>query len=138
MVISWIPLSPGLLKYLGKFAESQAEKLAAKQADGLLARAYRKLVPGKRLREANEAFVMRFGKELDSAMDLPTIQAEAYKKALDQFLCNTTVQSTLLAPLDGTSEFDWELFRGIWSSIGITGEDRLPVLPVDFDWEKVG
>jgi len=137
MDISWIPLSPSVIKYVEKFALSQAEKLAAKQADGMLARVYRKIVPDKRAEKANEAFVTRFAKELDSAMDLPTLQAETYKDALDQFLCNPTVQFLLLAPLDGTTELDSALLSGIWSSIGIGGEDALPPLPADFDWARV-
>ena len=73
----------------------------------------------------------RFSKELDSAMDLPTLLAEGYQEALKLFLSNPSVQDALLAPLDGESQLNWEVLRGTWAEL------RLIVLPGDFDWAKV-
>jgi hypothetical protein len=44
---------------------------------------------------ANEVFVTRFGKELDGAIDLPTLTAESYREALKGLLSNWTVQDKL-------------------------------------------
>ena len=131
MAIEWIAISTAVLPYVKKYAADRAERLATQSADGALAKIYRRIVPDEKLAKANESFVTRFGKELDSAMDLPTLSAESYEEALKAFLENPSVQDTILAPLDGRSEMDWQLLRGIWS------ESRLIDLPPDFDWAKV-
>ena len=100
-------------------------------ADGLLARTYRRLVPDEKLVRANETFVSRFSKELDSAIDLATLNAEPYQLALQQFLESPTVQEVIQAPLDGQSELDWCLLRGIWD------ESHYIQLPADFDWSRL-
>ena len=131
MAIEWVAISAVVGAYLRKYAAERAEKLATRYADGVFAKTYRRLVPDAKLVQANEAFVTRFGKELDSAMDLPTLLAEGYQEALKLFLSNPSVQDALVAPLDGQSELNWEVLRGTWAEL------RLIELPGDFDWAKV-
>jgi hypothetical protein len=127
MPIEWIAISAAVAPHVKKYAAGRADRLA----DGALARAYRRIMPDEKLMRANEAFVTRFSKELDSAADLATLNAEPYQMALQEFMANPTVQEAIQSPLDGQSEFDWKLLRGIWD------EMRLIQLPADFVWSKV-
>jgi len=106
MAIEWVAISAVVGAYLRKYAAERAEKLATRYADGVFAKTYRRLVPDGKLVQANEAFVTRFSKELDSAVDLPTLLAEGYQEALKLFLSNPSVQDALLAPLDGESQLN--------------------------------
>ena len=137
MAIEWVAIAAAVTPYLKKYATNRAEKLAAKYTDGLLASAYRRLVPDEKLLKANEAFVTRFSKELDSAIDLPTLTAEPYDEALQLFLCNPSVQDALQAPLDGQTQLDSVLLAGIWAELRAPDGENLIELPEDFDWAKV-
>ncbi|MGA2267492.1 MAG: hypothetical protein ABSH44_03380 [Bryobacteraceae bacterium] len=70
-------------------------------------------------------------------MDLPTLHDVPYQEALQLFLGNPSVQDALQSPLDGESELDWELLRGIWNESRTPDGQRLIELPADFDWAKV-
>ena len=89
------------------------------------------------LAKANEAFVARFIKELDSSIDLPTLYAQPYQDALASFLHNHAVQGLILAPLDGESELDSDLLQAIWAESRLAGGEPLIALPADFDWARV-
>jgi hypothetical protein len=52
-------------------------------------------------------------------------------------LSNQSVQEVLYAPLDGQSELDWQLLRGIWSELRTADDEPRLELPTDFDWEKL-
>jgi hypothetical protein len=127
MAIEWIAISAAVIPHVKKYAANRADKLA----DGVLAKTYRRLVPDEKLVKANQTFVSRFGKELDSAIDLATLTAEPYQRALEIFLSSPSVQDALQAPLDGHSDLDWELLRGIWAEL------RLISLPGDFEWARI-
>lgn len=99
MAIEWFAISAAVSPYLKKYAAERAERLAANYADGVFAKIYRRVVPDEKLVKANEAFVTRFGKELDSAVDLPTVTGGPYQEALRQFLSNPSVQDAIQAPL---------------------------------------
>jgi hypothetical protein len=87
MAIEWVAISAAVIPFLKKYAADRCGKLA----DGVLAGVYRRIVPDEKLEKANEAFVTQFSKELDSAIELPTVQARAYQKALKRFLSNPSV-----------------------------------------------
>jgi hypothetical protein len=127
-MVEWIAISSLLTPFLTEYAKTRAAKLAEHQADGLIAKAWQRIVPGRKLIAANEAFVTRFGKTLDSAIDLPTLTANAYQAALAAFLKNPSAQDLILAPLDGESALDYQLLRGIWA------EHHLIALPGEFSW----
>ncbi|MDQ6760718.1 MAG: hypothetical protein M3Z32_12770 [Acidobacteriota bacterium] len=57
-----------------------------------MAKAYRRIIPEPKLVKANEAFVLRFSEELNSTMDLATLNAGPYANALAIFLSNDAVQ----------------------------------------------
>lgn len=137
MVIEWAAISGAVTPRIKKYAADRAEKLATKYADGLLAKAYRRIVPDEKLVKTNEAFVLRFSKELDSAMDLPSLNAQPYQDALKVFLSNAYVQDAIQAPLDGDSRLDAEVLRGIWSESRTKDGQHLIELPADFDWLRV-
>ena len=111
MPIEWAAVSAVLLPHVTKYAREMGIKLASTYSDGVLSKLYRSIVPEEKLVQANQAFVLRFGKELDYAIDLPTISAEVYKTALAVFLRNDSVQDALQAPLDGQSDLDWQLLQ---------------------------
>jgi hypothetical protein len=137
VAIEWLAISAAVIPHIKTCAADRAEKLAEKSADNVLAKIYRRVVPDEKLVKANEAFVSRFGKELDSAMDLATLNAETYQEALKLFLGNPSVQDAIQAPLDGRSELNWQLLRNIWGELRTPQGEALPVLPADFDWPKV-
>lgn len=83
MAIEWLAISAAVIPHIRKYAADRAGKLAGQYADGVLAKIYRRIVPDEKLVKANEAFVTRFSKELDSSMDLPTLQAAPYHEAPD-------------------------------------------------------
>jgi hypothetical protein len=123
--------------HIKKLAAERAEKLAAKAGDEALAMLYSRLVLEDKLVKANELFVTRFSKELDSTMDLPTLSSNEFSQGLKRFLENPTVQDALVAPMDAHSELDWQLLRGIWMEELDSAGRHLPALPLDFDWAKV-
>jgi GTPase SAR1 family protein len=127
IMIELVAVLAAVSPHIKDYAASRADKIA----DGLLARAFRWIVPDEKLLKANEIFVMRFGKELDSTMDLSTLTAREYQAALETLLANATAQDVLMAPLDGRSELDWRLLRGLWDEMSL-----IP-LPSEFDWPKV-
>ena len=131
MAIEWVAISAAVIPFLRKYASDWAVKLATKSADSALEKLYRCVIPDEKLVKINEAFVSRFSKELDSAMDLPTLTADAYRDALKEFLLNPSVQDALQAPLDGESELDWDQLCRFWSGF------RFITLPEDFDWARV-
>ena len=131
MAVEWVAIAAAIAPHIKKFAAERAEKLAAKSADGVLAKLYRRVLPDEKAVRANEAFLSRFGKELESWIELDTLLAEPYREALKRFLKNPSVQDSLMAPLDGKSELDSALLRGIWN------ESHLIELPTGFAWEKV-
>src|SRR6266704_10431 len=108
MAIEWIAIAATVKPYVKDYIADRAKKIAEERADGILAGLYRKVVPDEKLVKANESFVSRFGKELDSAVDLATLNIDVYHAALKQFLCNPSVQDALLAPLDDESGLDWK------------------------------
>ena len=132
MPIEWAAISAAVVPFLKNYARRQAEKLA----DSGLGEIYRRVVPDEKRNKANDAFVTRFGKELESAMDLPTLQAGAYQDALEAFLCNDSVQDAIQAPLDGQSELDGELLRGMWYEVRTSDGAALMGLPEEFDWGR--
>jgi hypothetical protein len=97
MAIEWVAISAVVTQYIKKYATEGAEKLAKRYADGVLAKPFSRFVPEAKLAKANEAFTSRFGKELESAMDLATLNARSYEEALKLFLCNSSAQDALLA-----------------------------------------
>lgn len=127
MAIEWIAISAAVIPYLEKYAADRAERLA----DSVFAKAYRRVVPDQKLIRANQTFVVRFGKELDSSIDLATLTTKAYQEALQFFLQSPSVQDLLQAPLDGYSDLAWELLRAIWAEL------HLIPLPSDFEWVRV-
>jgi len=127
VAIAWIAISAVVIPHLKKYAANRADKLA----DHVLAKTYKRLVPDEKLAKANQTFVVRFGKELDSAIDLATLNTAVYQQAVETFLSNPSVQDVLQAPLDGQSDLDWELLRGIWREL------RLIPLPSDFEWLRI-
>ena len=136
-MIEWAAISAVVGGYLKKYASERMERLASEQADGALAKVYRRFVPDKNLEKVNEIFVTRFQKELDSAIDVPTLTAKAYREALQTFLCNDYVQDALQAPLDGESELDGKRLDSIWKEVHTAGGEHLIELPEEFDWSKV-
>jgi predicted NACHT family NTPase len=137
MAIEWLAISAAVIPHIRKYAADRAAKLAGQYADGVLAKIYRRVVPDEKLVKANEAFVTRFSKELDSSMDLPTLHGAPYQEALQLLLGNPSVQDALQSPLDGESELDWELLRGIWNELRTPDGQRLIEVPAEFDWVKV-
>jgi GTPase SAR1 family protein len=133
--IDWVAISAAIAPYIKKYASSRVGKIASQQIDTALARAMR---PEHRLVIANDIFVSRFGKELESAIDLETLTKDSYQRALAAFLANPSVQDVLLGTLDGHSELDWQLLRGIWSEFRTSNGERIIELPADFDWKRVG
>ena len=131
MAVEWVAIAAAIAPHIKKFAAERAEKLAAKAADGVLAKLYRRVLPDEKAVRADKAFLSRFGKELESWIELDTLLAEPYREALKHFLKNPSVQDSLMAPLDGKSELDSALLRGIWSEL------HLIDLPTGFAWEKV-
>ncbi len=124
-------ISTSIFPFLKALASGLAEKLATRYADKSLADTYRLLVPDQKLLKANQAFVSRFSKELDSSVDLETLNGEAYRTALESFLKNPTVQEEIQLPLDGQSGLDWKLLSGIWAEL------MLIPLPDEFSWDRV-
>lgn len=106
-------IAAGVLPHIKKYAEDTATKLATQHSNTILATAYRNIVPDAMLVRANEAFVLRFSKELDYTMDLATLTASAYQEAIATFLRHDAVQDALQVPLDGQSDIDWNLLRSI-------------------------
>ncbi len=137
MLIEWAAISAAVTPHIQKYAAERAEKLAGKYADGIFAKTYRRIVPDQKLVKANQAFVTRFDDELDTAMDMPTLNAKPYEDALKLFLANPYVQDAIQAPLDGESKLDGELLRGIWSETRDEGGQQLMEPPADFDWTRV-
>jgi hypothetical protein len=137
MVIEWVAISAAVIPHIKRYAADRAEKLASKYSDGLLAGTYRRIVPDEKLVKANEAFVLRFSKELEYVNDLPTLNTPAYEQALQVLLSNQSVQEALHAPLDAQSELDWKLLRGCWNELRTRVGERLIELPSDFDWERL-
>ena len=133
MPIEWAVISALVIKFLKTYAAGRAKELAKQQLDSVFA----KITTPDTLTQLNEAFAIRFGKELDSVIDLPTLEAEPYRQALQLFLPNPSVQDILLAPLDGESPVDWKFLRGIWAEVPAPGGEHLITLPEDFDWAKV-
>src|SRR4051794_25834888 len=130
MPIEWMAISAAVMPVIQKYLTGRAEKLGESYADRAFAKVYRRFVPPEKLVKANEAFVLRFGKELDSAMDLPTtLMAEPYQRALETFLCNDSVQEWIQAPLDGRSELDSDALRRTWVEMNGPDEQRLILLP---------
>jgi hypothetical protein len=126
-MIEWVAVAAAVGPHIKNYAAARADKIA----DGVLARTYRRILPGEKLLKANEAFVARFGKELDSTVDLSTLTARPYQDALKVLLANPSTQDVLTAPLDGSSELNWKLLRGFW-------DEMCPIpLPAEFDWPKV-
>ena len=130
-MIEWAAIAAAVAPYLKDYAKDRAKKLAAEQADGALSKLYARLVPNKTLTQVNQAFATRFGKELDSSIELPTLQAKPYADALVQFLKNPTVQDLIQAPLDGDTAPDPQLLSAIWDELGL-----IP-LPEEFNWPKL-
>jgi hypothetical protein len=137
MPLDWIAIAPKVLPFLKKYADELSNKLMSKSADVTLEKTQRLILTDKNIAQANEAFVTRFTKELDSSIDLPTLNAKPYQDALQSFLCNPNVQHAILAPLDEQSKLDALLLDAIWrESRTILGEPLIS-LPADFNWAKV-
>ena len=130
-MIEWAAIAAAVAPYLKDYAKGRAKKLAGEQADNALSNLYAKLVPNKTLTQVNQAFATRFAKELDSSIDLPTLQSEPYKDALVQFLKNPSVQDLIQAPLDGDTAPDAQLLGAVWEEL------RLIPLPEEFNWPKL-
>ena len=109
----------------------RAKKLIEDTADAKIGNVFAKLVTIDKLKTINAIFVVRFTKELDSAIDLPTITAKSYAKDLGAFLQHPSVQERLIEPLDGHTRLDGDLLSGIWASL------NLIAIPEDFDWGRV-
>ena len=116
-----------VLPFVKDYLKGKAEKLL----DSGVESAWAKLTDKGLAVKANEAFVERFGKELDSAVDLATLTSSAYQAALESFLHNPSVQDAILAPLDGESELDWKRLQATWAEL------HLIELPDDFRWRIV-
>ncbi len=136
MPLDPIAIAAAVLPSVTKFAADRVKKLAENEADGKLAALYNRLLPDEKLRKINETFANRFTKELESAMDLPTLQADSYARALTEFLKNPSVQDEIAKPLDGITAVDARLLSGIWAETRLDGRSLI-LLPEDFDWEKV-
>ena len=131
--IEWVAISAAVLPHIKKYASERAGKLAGKYADGVLSKTYRRFVPDEKLIKANEAFVAKFDEELDLVLDLKTVTGSSYEEALKAFLKNGNVQDLIQAPLDGESDLDWQLLRGMWSESRTY--DGQPLIGLgDFDW----
>lgn len=137
VAIEWLVISAALAPHIKRYVATRAEKLAAKSADNVLLRIYQRLIPEEKIVRANEAFVVQFAHELNSAVDLATLEAESYQEALKTFLGNPSVQDALLAPLDAQSKLDWELLRGFWGELRAPRGEGVAVLPANFDWASV-
>ena len=135
--MDWLSVSVVVLPYIREYAKERAAKLARALGAAEIAKALDRILPEGKLVKANEAFVSRFSKELDSAIDLGTLTSGPYQSALKSFLSNPSVQETLQAPLDGFSELNWELLRGIWGELRTPDRQHLIQLPSDFDWARI-
>lgn len=124
MILAWEPISAAVAPYLGKYIAERVGKIA----DHTFGSALERIASDKTALKANELFVARFSEELDRSIDIPTLQAEPYSEDLKRFLVNPSVQDIVIAPLDGTSDLNWQLLDGIWN------ESELMALPEDFDW----
>ncbi|MDA1313167.1 MAG: HEAT repeat domain-containing protein [Acidobacteria bacterium] len=133
MPIDWITIAAVVTPFLKAYIADRARQLAKQKLDDT----FKAVTTKDTLTKLNEAFTLRFGKELDSVIDLPTLAAEPYREALEAFLQNHSVQDVLQAPLDGQSPVDWKLLRGTWDEFYLPGGERLITLPEDFDWAKV-
>ena len=129
MPIEWAMISGAVTAFAHKYLEHRLSDFA----DGHLK------LPGQSeiLKRANQAFIDRFSKELDSLIDLPTITEEAYRAALQTFLLNPAVQDKLADTLDGWSDLDWVSLKASWDTM-FDLEGNPPItLPADFDWPKL-
>jgi len=133
MPIEWATISAVVLPFLKDYIRDRAKQLARQKLDDT----FKNITTKDTLTKLNETFTDRFSKELDSAIDLPTLEAEPYQQALKAFLRNHAVQDLLQAPLDGQSPVDWKLLRGTWEEFYLPGGEQLIPLPEDFDWAKV-
>ena len=97
MPIEWATISAVVLPFLKDYIRDRAKQLARQKLDDT----FKNITTKDTLTKLNETFTDRFSKELDSAIDLPTLEAEPYQQALKAFLRNHAVQDLLQAPLDG-------------------------------------
>ena len=137
MPIEWLTIATVLSPFLKDYAAHLTKSLAQESADGILGGLYSRFVPSEKLQLANESFVNRFSRELDSVIDLPTLSAASYQEALLLFLRNPSVQDALQRPLDGHSELDSGWMAGVWAELPAQDGNRLIELPEDFDWAGV-
>ena len=98
MPIEWLTIATVLSPFLKDYAAHLTKSLAQESADGILGGLYSRFVPSEKLQLANESFVNRFSRELDSVIDLPTLSAASYQEALLLFLRNPSVPRRTATP----------------------------------------
>lgn len=126
MPIEWVMISGAVMGFARKYLEHRLSDYA----DANLR------LPGQTeiLKKANQAFVDRFSRELDSVIDLPTVTEDSYQRALQTFLSHTEVQDKLAETLDGWSDLDWVSLKTHWDTLTDSSGNPMISLPGEFDW----